>query len=185
MKKQIRQIPLLKKEKSDFGGELFTTRKERLRHRPLAQKSSMHLVLRSSVANGKYAFTTQQNRQIVSEDINKFAKRNYVKVLSCAIVGNHIHLHIKLFKIRFYEPFIRGLTASLALKISGASKNVSIKSIFGRRFWDYRPFTRIVGSFREFLNLRDYIRVNQWEGHGVSRAMSYMLVSRGEFVGFG
>lgn len=180
-----RQIKLFKTEKSDFGGSLFTTRKQRSRHRPLAQKQSMHLVLRSSVAKGKYAFTTKENRKVVNTEILKFSSKHHVKILSCAIVGNHIHLHIRLFKIRFYKPFIRGLTASLALKISGASKKCSIKSIFGRRFWDYRPFSRIITSFREFLNLRDYVCVNQWEGYGVTKAMSYMLVSRGEFAGSG
>lgn len=180
-----KQTVLFKTDKSDFGGSLFTTRKERARHRPLAQRNSMHLVLRSSIARGKYAFTTQKNRRIVVNEIQKFAKKHHVKILSCAIVGNHIHIHLKLFRILYYEPFIRGLTSSLAIKISGASKNHSIKSLFGRQFWDYRPFSRIITSFRDFLNLRDYIRVNQWEGYGVSRGMSYMLVSRGEFAGFG
>lgn len=177
-----KQIKLFKTQKSDFGGSLFTTRAERARHRPVAQRSSMHIVLRSSVATGKYAFTTEKNRKMVSEEICRFSKKHYVKVLSCALVGNHIHLHIKLFKASLYQPFIRGLTASIALKVSGASKKHTIKSIFGRKFWDYRPFSRIVSSYHEFLNLRDYIRVNEWEGYGVKRPMARMLVARGEWL---
>jgi hypothetical protein len=37
------------------------------------------------------------------------------------------------------------------------------------RFWDYRPFTRIVQSFRAVLHLKDYIRINQLEGFGHKR----------------
>jgi REP element-mobilizing transposase RayT len=45
------------------------------------------------------------------------------------------------------------------------------------RFWDYRPFTRIVEGFRAFLNLRDYIQVNRLEGYGYSRGEARMIVS--------
>ena len=175
------QLQLLKKEKSDFGGELMKKRKNRLGHRQLATRSSMHLVLRSTLAKGQYSFSRPQNRQMVQDEVYKFAKRNHVKILSLAIVGNHIHFHLQLGVLRLYKSFIRGLTASLALKISGASKNRSLKDIFDRKFWDYRPFTRVVSSFRAWLNLRDYVRINQWEGYGCDRIKAAFLIKRGVF----
>lgn len=37
------------------------------------------------------------------------------------------------------------------------------------RFWDRRPFSRVVESFKEYLNLKDYIRINELEGFGYCR----------------
>jgi hypothetical protein len=44
------------------------------------------------------------------------------------------------------------------------------------KFWDYRPYTRVVQSFRAFLNLRDYIKINQYEGAGYKREHARMIV---------
>jgi hypothetical protein len=38
------------------------------------------------------------------------------------------------------------------------------------KFWDLRPFSRVIESFKAFLNLRDYISINQLEGFGYTKA---------------
>jgi len=53
----------------------------------------------------------------------------------------------------------------------------------GFRFWDYRPFSRVLCSFKEFLTLKNYIQINQLEGLGYTRSeakyrqANYMLTN--------
>lgn len=45
------------------------------------------------------------------------------------------------------------------------------------KFWDYRPFTRVIeGGRREYLAVADYILVNRLEGLGVDRIRAETLV---------
>jgi hypothetical protein len=44
------------------------------------------------------------------------------------------------------------------------------------RFWDYRPFTRVVVGFQNFLNLQDYIAMNRLEGAGLGREHSWFKI---------
>jgi hypothetical protein len=45
-----------------------------------------------------------------------------------------------------------------------------------RKFWDYRPFSRIAATFSEYLNLKDYVRLNQLEGDGYGRETARDIV---------
>jgi hypothetical protein len=49
------------------------------------------------------------------------------------------------------------------------------------RFWDYRPFTRVLQSWKEFLNLKAYVEINRLEGMGRSRVNARWIV-RNRFV---
>lgn len=106
--------------------------------------------------------------------ISKFAHKYEVKVYSSANVGNHLHLHIKLSNRFTYYKFIRAITAAIAMAVTGASRWQPLRKTESQksnrqikdRFWDYRPFTRVVVGFRGFLNLKDYIEINQMEGFG-------------------
>jgi hypothetical protein len=44
------------------------------------------------------------------------------------------------------------------------------------KFWDRRPFTRVIVGFRSWLGLQDYIRINQMEGAGVQREHAEFIV---------
>lgn len=95
-----------------------------------------------------------------------------------ANVGNHLHLHIQLTNRFTYKPFIRALTSAIAMAITGVNKWTRAR--LGRiRFWDYRPYTRVVIGFRALLGLRDYIRINIWEGYGYSRSEAVFYVKNG------
>ncbi len=167
--KRSRQLsidPALDQLPKAFGGELMKSRKGRQGFRPLVTKSTMHLVLRSSVARGNWSFRTQNNDKMIRKIIERFSSKYAVRILSLANVGNHLHLQIHLTKRVLYKPFIRAITAAIAMAVTGASrwKKLNVK------FWDYRPFTRIVVGRRAYLTLRDYIRINILEGQGVPRA---------------
>jgi hypothetical protein len=91
-----------------------------------------------------------------------------------ANVGNHLHLHVKLSNRRGYAPFIRALTGAIAMLVSGARRDHGIEG----KFWDYRPFTRVIVSLKAFLNLRDYIAINRLEGFGYRRDDARMIIER-------
>ncbi|MGE0633953.1 MAG: hypothetical protein AB7O96_16180, partial [Pseudobdellovibrionaceae bacterium] len=80
-----------------------------------------------------------------------------------------LHFQIRLSNRHTYKPFIRALTAAIAMAVTGASRWKPLKKEPKDRFWDYRPFTRVVQSFKAYLNLRDYIQINQIEGFGYKK----------------
>lgn len=94
-----------------------------------------------------------------------------------ANVGNHLHFHMQLSNRHAYKKWIRAITGAIAIKISGVSRWIGGKNDESERFWDYRPFTRVVRGFRAFLTMRDYVLINKLEGIGVERATARQVVS--------
>jgi hypothetical protein len=175
----MKQLALLKNESSAHGGELFKTREGRRRPRPLDTRHTMHLVLRSSRARGPWSFRRPYHARRIREITRKFSERYGIKILSSANVGNHLHFQIKLSNRYTYRPFIRAVTSAIAMAVSGTSRWTRRPSRERpQRFWDYRPFTRVVRGWRAWLGLRDYIRVNQLEGFGYAREEARWLVER-------
>jgi REP element-mobilizing transposase RayT len=168
----VKQLKLLKNEPLAYGGALLRTRAGRAHGRPLSTRDTMHLVLRSSRATGAQSFRRHTAR--LDAILRKFSARYGVRVLSFANVGNHLHLQIKLSNRQLYKPFIRALTAAIAMAVTGASR---WKKMDGK-FWDYRPFSRVVKSWRGFLALKDYIYINQLEGAGVGRGRAEFIMAR-------
>ena len=135
----------------------------------------MHIVLKSLKAKGAWSFRRYENKIRINNLINKFSIRYGVKIHSAANVGNHIHLHIKLSNRHIYRAFIRGLTSAIAMAITGFNRwNKPPAGWNG--FWDYRPFSRIIVSFKEYLNLKDYIYINRLEGYGYKRGQAEYIV---------
>lgn len=146
-------------------------RKGRQGPRPLDTKNTMHLVLRSSKAKGEWSF--RRHKMKINKIIDKFAARYGVRILSVANVGNHLHLHIKLGNRFTYTAFIRALTSALMMAVTGASR---WKPFTEGKFWDYRPFTRIITGLRAFLTMRNYIEINQMEAAGHDRHYARLVV---------
>ncbi len=169
-----KQIPLLKKEKSEYGGELLKTRGGRKGPRPLSTDYSMHLVLRSSLAKGNWSFKNPRNEREIKKIIKKFSLKNGVKIISYAIVGNHIHLQIKLSNRYTYNRFIRAIAAAIMMAVTGVCRWRPSKE----KFWDLRPFSRIVESLRAVRNLENYIYLNRIEAAGFSRSEAREILRR-------
>lgn len=167
----MKQLAFLKNSSKAFGGTLMNTRKGRRGNRPLDTKNTMHLVLRSSKAVGDLSF--KRHRPKVNQIIGKFSVKYGVRVLSVGNVGNHLHFHIKLGNRFAYKPFIRALTAAIMMAVTGASRWKK----FEGKFWDYRPFTRVVTGLRAFLTLKDYIEINKMEGDGNDREFAKLVVT--------
>lgn len=150
-----------------FGGSLLKKAKNRT-SRPISTKHAMHLVLRANYKPRLGGFLEKRNRQITERTLARLAQKYGVKIYQMALNSNHIHLLVKLSNRRAYAAFIRSLTGTIALKISKASK---LKAL-NKKFWEYRPFTRIVDGFKAFSIAKDYVLLNQLEAFG---AMPYQL----------
>jgi hypothetical protein len=114
--------------------------------------------------------------------IEKFAFVYGVQVLSLVNVGNHLHLHIRVGNRFGYTPFIRAISGAIVVAVCGharwSKKVVADSAEMIRdagagagtgRFWDHRPFTRVVVGFRAAQRLVDYFRINEMEGWGFSK----------------
>jgi len=167
---------MLEKEPLSYGGELLKKRKGRVRGRPLDTKNSIHLVLRSSKAVGEWSLSKPTNKRKVDSLFRKFAQRYGVKIYSLAYAGNHLHCQIQLSNRHAYAKFIRGLTSAVAMAITGRNRWTRNDATGPLKFWDYRPFTRIVKGLRAFLTLKDYLQINRLEGFGYNRLQARFLI---------
>ncbi len=172
------QKELFKKQELAYGGKLLKTRKGRTSGRPLVTRQTMHLVLRSTHAKGKWSFLEPKNKTATREILKKFAAKYGVKLLHGANVGNHIHLEIQLTNRHTYKPFIRAVTAAIAMKVTGVSRWKTKEEAGIKRFWDLRPFTRVVVGWKSRLTLKDYIKVNRLEGQYIKRDVAKILIQR-------
>jgi REP element-mobilizing transposase RayT len=150
-----------------FGGSLLKNSNAKTK-RPLATKRSMHLVLRSSVAKGPKSFLRRS--RAVEAIINRQARIHSVRIYKLANAGNHLHLVVTPSSRIAYNRFIRsvaGLIARLVRnKQRGASKAINAIRAGKIKFWDKRPFTRIVEWGREFRDVLGYLRKNTLEAMG-------------------
>ena len=105
--------------------------------------------------------------------MRKFARKNHIQLLSVATAGNHLHLHIKVKSRAFFRAFIRAVSSAIMMKVTGYSRWKKAPEEF--QFWDQRPFSRIISTWKEFLNLKSYIEINQWEGLGYSKNVARQL----------
>lgn len=169
------QLEMLEKKSLAYGGELMKKRKGRSGPRTLDTKNTMHLVLRSTKAKGEWSFSKEKNKNNIQRIFKKFSSKYGVKIYSIAYAGHHLHCQIKIYNRHAYNPFIRALTGAIAMAVSGANRWNNV--LKGAKFWDYRPFTRIVIGYRAFLTLKDYIHINHLEGWGYTRDQARFLVA--------
>jgi putative transposase len=178
---RAQQTDLFPKQSKSYGGILLNKRKNRTYARPISTSRSMHLVLRSSKAVKDKSFKTPKNKKLILQIFTKFSIKYGLQIISLANVGTHLHLHIKVAKRAGYLRFIRAVTAAIAMGVSGRNRWTVGPAKNGKRakekFWDYRPFTRIIEGFRALLHLRDYVQINQLEGLGLSRLQARMMLA--------
>ena len=158
--------------KQAWGGALHKTRAGRKGYRPLAIGHSLHLVLRSSAARGACSFWRPQHKRQIQFLVKKFSERHGLRVFSMANVGNHLHMHVRVPHRRGYLRFIRGLSAAIEMAVT---KNSATPR---KRFWDQRPFSRVVFGRRAFARVQDYVDLNHLEATGLNRANARYWLAR-------
>ena len=101
-----------------------------------------------------------------------------------ANVGNHLHFQLKLSNRFTYTPFIRALTASIAMAVTKTSRWNPLKAEAKDRFWDRRPYTRAVKGITGYFKLRDYIEINKLEGFGFQKPQAPFFLAWNQIAAF-
>jgi REP element-mobilizing transposase RayT len=142
-----RQMKFFKKTENQFGGSLNLGKRKTAR--VLDTRKPIHFVLKS-----QKSIQLHSNRRQLRQLLFHFAKKFGVRIYSESVQKDHWHFCIKITHRILYRSFIRALTGTLALK-------------FGKGLWIQRPFSRIVTWGRDFLNVLDYILLNECEVSGI------------------
>jgi REP element-mobilizing transposase RayT len=129
----------------------------------------MHFVLRSSQAKGERSFRRGKNLSKVEGILKKFADKHGVHLFNHAIQSNHLHLYVQLSSSKGYFRFIRAVSSAIGYAIAGRVK----------KFWDRRPFSRIIRDDKEDIVVNDYIELNKIEADtGFSRGKARAVLAK-------
>lgn len=143
----MKQLTFIKKPKIEFGGSLLQGRRKT--ERVLNSRKPIHLVLKT-----KNTFSLFKQKNKLQTVLRKQAKNFGIKIYSESIQSGHWHICIKITNRRLYRGFIRSLTGIIARQL-------------GKGLWGLRPYSRIVEWGRDFLNVTDYLLLNQCEAIGI------------------
>jgi hypothetical protein len=160
--------------------------------RPFSKRVSLHVVLKSSRARGAHSLLKRERG--VRGVLERQAARFGVQLQGVANVGNHLHLLLRAPAREQLANFLRAVTGLIARLIlqgndaparclgtearkpSNARSEVALSN--ANRFWDTRPFSRLVSNGRDWCGVRDYIAMNQIESLGASREIAREVMQR-------
>lgn len=142
-----------------FGGAYLKNSNPKEK-RPLSTKRPLHLVMRSLLAKGERSFL-RKDREIQSL-IRGQGRQLGVKVYRIANGGNHLHLVVLPHSRVAFNRFIRAISGLIARRILGAQRG----SPKDQKFWEKRPFTRIVEWGRDYKVVSQYLVQNTLEALG-------------------
>lgn len=149
--------------KTEHGGSL--AKGKRKGRRPLAAKTPIHVVLRSSRARGPWSMLTRKNRALVGARVYELADRFGVRIYSFANVGNHLHLVVSVKRRQSLQNFMRVLTQAIMFIVTGARKGTPKGP-----FWDSTYYSRVSAWGAPFRRLKRYLLKNRMEAFGFSRS---------------
>ena len=157
----MKQILLIaQKSSTAHGGEIRTGKRKVAR--PICTKRPLHLVLKSSRAKGPWSF--HQHKDAIKKLLKTSARQYGVRVLGYENVGNHLHLIVQAKRRADFQNFLRVLAQAVCFLVTKARKGSPIG-----KFWDALAFSRVVEWGRDYLNLLEYLRKNEWEAGGMPR----------------
>ena len=152
----------LTKPLDHFGGMYLKNYNPKSK-RPMSSKKALHVVLRSSKAIHSRSFKNEKFEARIWEIISYHAEKTGTKIYEYANSGNHLHLLIRSKHREDYRAFIRTITGLIARLVGKTEKGQPLKE----KFWDGRPFSRIVGfAKREFTTVKKYLLRNTLEAIG-------------------
>jgi len=153
----------------EFGGSLLKGNARDAR--PLSLKRPIHLVLKSSMAKRERSFLHPIRAKRIRETVTRLARLKRIRVYRYANSGNHLHLVIRTRSRKTYLDFIRSLSGILARLTLAKERGLAQQSRNSAesprlKFWDSRPFTRILEWGREYQNVSAYVLQNKLEALG-------------------
>ncbi len=160
------QMSLFKmKSKKIFGGSLLKKSNPKKR-RPISTKHAMHIVIKSSHAKGSWSFLKKKNKESIDKILKGQAKKFGIRLYRYENVGNHIHILLKTGHRKWLNSYLRTITGLIARQVSGAQRGAGTKI----KFWDLRPFSRIVPRGKAYTCIHNYFNKNQLQAVGFDRA---------------
>lgn len=161
------------KEQRSFGGATLKSHPKTQRALPLDRP--IHLIMRSKYAVGPRSFRQPHLAEKVFHIIKRQCERFNVRLYEYGNGGNHIHLMLIPRSRRGYKGFIRAISGLIARATLKAEKSRPKRL----RFWDARPYSRLVTWGRDFQQLKQYLVQNTLEAFGFIEPHP-----RGKGVGF-
>jgi len=180
-------LPGLRVPTREFGGSLLKNSHAKTK-RPIACKRAMHVVLRSSRSRGALSLLSPKRAGRIQAILHIQAEKFRVKLKKIANGGSHIHLVVQAQTVEGFKGFLRAVTGAIAKfcrgleagsakpsfnKMSAAMKTKTFevdgpKGSDGRKekFWDQRPFTKILEWGRMYRSALRYLTQNMLEAIG-------------------
>lgn len=118
--------------------------------------------MRSTLAKGDHSFLRTKRAKKIELLVHRLARKHRVRVYRYANSGNHLHLILLPKSHHGFNAFIRGISGLIARITLGVKRGRAL----GVKFWDSRPYTRIVEWGREFKTVCAYVRQNTLEATG-------------------
>lgn len=159
----------LQNSRKSFGGSLLKRSHAKV-PRPLSRKHALHIVLRSEVCKGSRSFLRRE--RLLQNLLLKQGRKHNVKVFRVTIASDHIHLLVRFVQRRGLQNFLRSICGIIARKTLQKERGPAHKDSQDLpkegtlRFWDQRPFTRIVTWGPEFEKLSSYLKAPRIEAIG-------------------
>jgi len=151
-----------------FGGRYLKNYNPKS-ERPMDSKKALHLVLKSSQAVGEKSFKSEKFEAKIWKIISKHAENKGIKLYEYANGGNHLHLLLRAKHRDDYIAFIKAITGLIARTVGKSERGKPLK----KKFWDARPFSRIVGfAKQEFNSIKTYLLRNTLEAIGWMKYIS-------------
>ncbi len=172
------------KDRFAFGGSLQGRSNPKIKRRFVKGLPS-HIILKSSGARG--AFSLLRFNKEISRLLQTHAQTHGIEVMSVANAGNHLHILVKAPSREHQSNFLRAVSGHIARMVklrAGAlillckvpHKNSAStpalnrsSSTLNQKFWDARPFSRVVSLGRDLKNVLRYLTVNSTEMTGLNR----------------
>ena len=171
MKRHERQKPQLalwyeRKAFTTGGGKATSHAKTK---RIISTKQPIHLVMKSSLATGSRSLLKPQNRQAAERILSRTASKFGVRVYRQVLMGNHIHMVIRVHNRQEFAKFLKSAPSLIAqhiLRLKRGQKS-ELLAVLKRGFWDARPFTRVVSSWgQDYRRVLKYLARNLIQAYG-------------------
>jgi hypothetical protein len=144
----------------EFGGSRLKGNAREAR--PLSTRRPLHLVMRSSYARGERSFLKRERATRIKLLVHRLGKVHGVKVYRFANGGNHLHFLLQPSSRPAFKAYVRAVSGLIARITLDAERGRAR----GLKFWDAKPFTRIVEWGREFRAVARYVVQNTLEALG-------------------
>lgn len=157
-----------------FGASLLKNSHAKV-SRPLSPKKPLHLVMRSKYAMGNRSLL--KHEKWIRNVSVKLGRKNGVKIFHLSTDGKALSMVLRFSKRKEFHSFLRALSGLIARKVLAAEKGCArrhdtaykhqedhqphsqpMKGLIvkkGERFWDQRPFTRILNWGPDFSALKN------------------------------